>query len=63
MSKTFSRYLNYICDYIDKMERNCYATVCGCDLDDNQYNDYFDHRDNYCGLSECERELLEMAGE
>lgn len=54
MSKTFSRYLNYICNYIDKMERNCYAAVCECDPDDNQYNGYYDHRDNYCGLSECE---------
>lgn len=63
MDKTSNRYWFYLCNYIEQKESDCHFNDYDCGFDNSQYNSQYDCRDNYWGLSEYERELLEMEGE
>lgn len=63
MDKASNRYWFYLYNYIEQKESDCHFNDYDCGLDSNQYSSQYDYRDNYWGLSEYERELLEMEGE
>lgn len=63
MNKTPNRHWLDLCSYIKQKESDYCFNDFDCDFDTSQYGSQHDYRDNYWGLSECERELLEMEGE
>lgn len=63
MNKASDQHWLDLCDYIEQKESSCFFNYGNCDFDTSQYGNQRDYRDNYWGLSECERELLEMEGE
>ncbi|MCM1008673.1 MAG: hypothetical protein NC485_12270 [Ruminococcus flavefaciens] len=63
MDKTSNKYCFYLCSYIEQKESDCRFNDYDYGFDNSQYSSQHDCRDNYWGLSEYERELLEMEGE
>ena len=53
------QYQFYICRYVEEKESDCRND----ESDFGQFKIWQDSRDNYFGLSEFDREVLEMEGE